>query len=81
MERTRVKTDFGEFEYEKRSMNMKDIEKIIKVTIGSYFNSRFEYYEDAMKFVELAISGGADPTEIKINITFKKGEEENETES
>lgn len=61
---------------------MKDIESVIKVTIGKYYNARFEYYNDALKFVELAISGGADPSEIKINITFyKKGENENATEN
>lgn len=56
---------------------MKNVESVIKVTIGNYFNSRFEYYNDAVSFVELAISGGANPEEIKINITFyKKGEDE-----
>lgn len=60
---------------------MKNIESVIKVTIGNYFNSRFEYYNDAVSFVELAISGGADPSEIKINITFyKKGEDEDVAE-
>lgn len=61
---------------------MKNVESVIKVTIGNYFNSRFEYYNDAVSFVELAISGGADPSEIKINITFyKKGEDEDAAEN
>lgn len=60
---------------------MKDIEKIIRVIIGSYFVARFEYYEDAIKFVELAISGGTDPHEIKIKITFRKGENEDAAEN
>lgn len=51
--------------------------KNIKVKIGSYYVSHFDNYPDAMQFAELAISGGADPSEIKINITFyKKGEDE-----
>lgn len=58
-----------------------DIDKTITVKIGSYFVSHYDNYLDATKFVELAISGGADPSEIKINITFyKKGEDEDATE-
>ena len=79
MEGTRVKTVLGDIEYHK---NNSDIKRVVKVTIGRYYNTRFEYIEDAIKFVELAISGGADPAEIKINITFyKKGEEYNATEN
>ena len=58
-----------------------DIEKVFIVAIGSYYKAHFEYYEDATKFVELAISGGADPSEIKMNIIFTKGEDEDATEN
>lgn len=53
-----------------------DIKKVFIVAIGSYYKAHFEYYEDAIKFCELAISGGADPSEIKIIISFyEKGED------
>lgn len=58
-----------------------DIDKTITVKIGSYFVSHYDNYLDATKFVELAISGGADPSEIKMNIIFTKGEDEDATEN
>lgn len=61
-----------------------DMNKKIKVKIGSYFVSHFDNYPDAMQFAELAISGGADPSEIdiymKINL-IEKGEDENATKN
>lgn len=77
MEGTRIKTALGDIEYHK---NNSDIKRVVKVTIGRYYNARFEYIEDALKFVELAISGGADPSEIKMNIIFTKGEDKDATE-
>lgn len=79
MEPTRIKTSLGDIEYQKTNI---DIKKVFTVAIGSYYKAHFEYYEDAIKFCELAISGGADPSEIKINITFyKKGEDEDAAEN
>lgn len=79
MEGTRIKTALGEIEYQKTNS---DVKKVIRVTIGKYYTAHFIFIEDAMKFVDLAISGGADPFEIKIIISFyKEGEEEDETES
>ena len=58
-----------------------DVKKTINVTIGRYYKAHFVFIEDAMKFVDLAISGGSDPSEIKIIISFyKEGENENATE-
>lgn len=63
-------------------MDIDKIDKTITVKIGSYFVTHYYNYHDALKFVELAISGGSDPAEIKINITFyKKGEDEDVTEN
>lgn len=73
-----LKTALGNIEYLKTNS---DVKKFINVTIGRYYKAHFVFIEDALKFVDLAISGGADPAEIKLYITFKEGEEENETES
>lgn len=74
-----MKTAFGEVEYQKTNS---DVKKAIRVTIGKYYNAHFIFIEDAMKFVDLAISGGADPSEIKIIITFyKEGENEDAAEN
>ena len=79
MKETRLKTSFGEIEYQKNNSNIK---KVIKVTIGKYYNAHFVFIEDALKFVDLAISGGSDPSEIKIIISFyEKGEDEDATEN
>lgn len=69
MEGTRIKTN-------------SDVKKVINVTIGRYYKAQFEYIEDALKFVELGISGGADPADFKIYIKFyKKGENEDVAEN
>ena len=61
-----------------------EMNKKIKVKIGSYFVSHFDNYPDAMQFAELAIAGGADPSEIdiymKINL-IEKGEDEDVAEN
>lgn len=49
-----------------------DVKKVINVTIGRYYKAQFELIEDALKFVELGISGGADPADFKIYIKFYK---------
>ena len=61
-----------------------DMNKKIKVKIGSYFVSHFDNYPDAMQFAELAIAGGTDPSEIDIYMTINlinKGEYEDATEN
>lgn len=79
MEGTRIKTAFGEVEYQKTNS---DVKKVINVTIGRYYKAQFEFIEDAFKFVELGISGGADPADFKIYIKFyKEGEKEDAAEN
>lgn len=79
MKETRLKTSLGDIEYQKNNINIK---KVFIVAIGSYYKAQFEYYEDAIKFCELAISGGADPSEIKIMISFyEKGEDKDVAEN